>query len=209
MTTESFQPAAPEPDPLPETERLSLSPPAGVGRISGSSRLLVNGVLVVAFVVLVGGIGFAAGRATASEGIGGSTLAGARSGFDDQNGPRANGGPAPVAPNGGAPNGAAPNVGFAPGVNAGGGDDIGPRFGFGGLSLQGKVSAVTANSITITLPDGRTATIATNASTGYHRQGSASSSDVTSGSTVIVSVTGVRRDGQGGAPTAGSITIVP
>jgi hypothetical protein len=209
MTTESFRSVAPEPDPLPETERLSPSSPAGVGRISGSSRLLVNGVLVVAFVALVGGVGFAAGRATASEGIGGSALAGARSGFDDQNGAGANGGPAPVAPNGDAPNVGVPNGGSFPGGDAGGGDDNGPRFGFGGLSLQGKVSAVTANSITITLPNGRTATIATNASTGYHRQASASPSDVTPGSTVIVSVTGVRRDGQGGTPTAGSITIVP
>ena len=52
-------------------------------------------------------------------------------------------------------------------------------------------------------------TVAIGANTVYHRQADAAASDVTTGSSVIVDVTGLRPDAAGANPTAGSITLVP
>jgi hypothetical protein len=195
--------AAPAPSPAPV-----VAPPAR--RRSGSS-LLVNVLLGFALVVAVGGVAFAAGRATAPA----STGTG-RFGANGANG------------NGGFAGGFGPNASGA------------PNRGFGGaagaaISIQGKVTAVAADSITIQLPSGQSVTIPTSDQTTYHNQTSASASDVTSGTDVIVQVAGGGRfvtggngqgnNGQGngngnggpvasGAPTRGfgsasSVTIVP
>jgi hypothetical protein len=198
----AFVPAEPEPAPSFEPDRAShnladATPPAASVRPDrpGSSRrrrLVVNGVLAAAFVVLVGGVAFAAGRATAP-----ATATGAN---DAGNG-LLDGGFAPGAANGGVPVG--------PG-GPGDDDDAGGRLGraFGGPSVEGTVRAIDADSMTIELADGGTLEIAIDSDTDYHRQADASASDVSTGTTVIVGLDGLRlRDGAGA--TAGDVTIVP
>jgi hypothetical protein len=165
--------------------------------------MLVNALLGVALVVAVGGIAFAAGRATAPA----SAAAGRTgAGFNGQAG---QGGGGFVAP----------GASGAPGRGGFGG-------GFGGaLSVQGTVEAIDGSSITIKTASGNTVTLGLNGSTTYNTQASASASDVTTGKTVIVQVQG-RGPGNGqgpaasgapsasGAPaagfgTAGSVTVVP
>ena len=91
-----------------------------------SGRLL-NLLLILAAIVAIGGVAFAVGRATA---------------------------PASALPrfgaftNGGT--GARPNGSFTPGAGGPGG-----FARDGGLSLEGTVKAVTADSLTLTLADGR------------------------------------------------------
>ena len=169
-------------------------------RRRSTSALLVNLLLGVALVVAVGGVAFAAGRATAP-----TTAATNRNGFGGNGqffGPDASGAPG--------------RDGFA-----------GPG---GAISLSGTVTAVSADSITLQLASGQTITIPTTAQTTYHSQTAASASDVTSGSSVIVQLNGggrfVTGGGQGGgnggaqnpaasgAPVRGvgsasSITVVP
>ncbi len=190
-------PSSPPPAPV-------VAPPAR--RRSGSS-MLVNALLGFALVVAVGGVAFAAGRATAPASTGtGRFGANGNGGFGGNFGPNASG---------------APNRGF--GGAAG-----------GAIAIQGKVTAVAGDSITIQLPSGQSVTIPTSDQTTYHSQTSASASDVTSGSDVIVQVAGGGRfvtggngNGQGngngngnggpaasGAPNRGfgsasSVTIVP
>jgi hypothetical protein len=175
--------------------------------------MLVNVLLGFALVVAVGGVAFAAGRATApaSTGTGRFGANGANGGFAGGFGPNASGAPNRVFGGGGAAGGA--------------------------IAIQGKVTAVAADSITIQLPSGQTVTIPTSDQTTYHSQTSATASDVTSGADVIVQLSGGGRftggngnggngngNGQGngnggpaasGAPTgrglgsASSVTIVP
>jgi len=198
MTTEPFEPAAPEPDPIPETvptadaapATVAVQPGAPAARPKGarSSGVLVNAILAAAFIVLVGGVGFAVGRATtpaAAAPGSNSTLQGGV-GFPNGDG-QAQGGP-----------------GQFPGDA--GGDDLGRLRG--GLSIQGTVVSISSTSITLKLADGRTVDVAITSSTGYHRQAAASAGDVTAGSTVIVNVAGLGPNAQGSGPTAGSITIV-
>ena len=190
MTTEPFEPAAPEAEPVPDsgddpiTERVAGRATSPRTKASRSSRVLVNGILAIAFAVLIGGVGFAAGRATspASGGANPGTNQGLQGGL-------------------GVPGGQ-DRTGFP------GDDDLGRRLGQGGLSLQGTVVSITSTSLTLKLADGQTLDVAITSSTGYHRQAAASASDVAAGSTVIVGVSGIRPDAQGSGPTAGSITIV-
>lgn len=184
------------PDPLTSVDPI-VPPPV---RSRGGSGMFVNVVLGIALVVAVGGVAFAVGRATAP-----AAAAAARTGFG------ANG------------------QGLLPG--AGGPDASGaPGGGFGaaagGLSIQGTVTAVGADSITLQLASGQTVTIPTNAQTTYHQREAATSAAVTDGSTVIVQLEGARgvfnngNGGQGGGPTgsgapgrtlgqATTVTVVP
>jgi hypothetical protein len=179
--------------------------------------MLVNVLLGFALVVAVGGVAFAAGRATAPTSTGTGRFG-------------ANGG------NGGFAGGFGPNASGAPNRVFGGG------AAGGAIAIQGKVTAVAADSITIQLPSGQSVTIPTSDQTTYHSQTSATASDVTSGADVIVQLSGGGRftggngngngnggngngNGQGnggnggpaasGAPTgrglgsASSVTIVP
>ncbi len=85
--------------------------------------------------------------------------------------------------------------------------DGGLRLGFGGMSIQGRVKAVDADSITLQPADGSTVEIAIDSDTDYHRRADASASDITTGATVFVDVNVGRRSGAN--PTAGDVTIVP
>jgi hypothetical protein len=180
--------------------------PVTVRRRSTAS-MLVNVLLGVALVVAVGGVAFAAGRATAP------AAATGRNGFG---------------------NGQFGGNGQAFGPGASGAPDRGGfgAFGAGGLSIQGTVTAVAAESITLQLASGQTLTIPLDTSTTYHSRTAANASDVTNGATVIVQLAGGGRGfgngngngngngqpGQGptgsGAPgralgSASSVTIVP
>ena len=153
---------------------------------------MVNAVLAAAFVVLVGGVAFAAGRATAPA---------STAGVDDAANGLLDGGFRPGDANGQAPVG--------PG-GLGDDDDAGGRLGpaFGAMSIEGTVRAIDADSMTIELADGGTVEVAIDSDTDYHRQADASASDVSTGTTVIVGLDGLRlRDGAG--VTAGDVTIVP
>jgi hypothetical protein len=140
--------------------------------------MLLNVILGIALVVAVGGVAFAAGRATAP-----ATTASGRNGLG------ANGG------------------GFA-GPNASGAPNS--AFGGGAVSIQGAVTAISADSITLQLTSGQTVTIPINAQTTYDQRTPSTASAVTPGSTVIVQLQGGRgafgngngNGGQGTGPNA-------
>jgi hypothetical protein len=95
--------------------------------------------------------------------------------------------------------------------------------GAGGITIQGTVSSVSADSVTVKTAGGAEITISTNGDTTYHQQAAAASGDVKSGSTVLVRVDGFRGGRFGGGPnaspapsgaprenaTATDITVVP
>jgi hypothetical protein len=204
--TEPFQPAAAEPprpaaagetyqsgpampfEPAP-TEPVDPVPVQPVGsaqkRRQGGAAWL-NAALGLALVVAVGGVAFAAGRMTAP-----AAAAGARA----------------LPGNGRTFTG----NGYFPGGGPGDGQGGRGTFGGGGAAVEGKVTAVSADSITITTSSGQTIEVALNGTTTYHQQSSASASDVKTGGTVIVRL-GLRAPGTGGTatgPTASDVTIVP
>jgi hypothetical protein len=153
------------------TEPVPSMPPV-VRRRSTSA---LNVMLAVALVVAVGGVGFAAGRLTTptSATAGARTTNGGQFGQGGQFGPNASG---------------APGGGFS-------------RGGFGGnVSLTGMVTATTPTSITISLPNGQTVTLATDSSTTYHQETAGSVSDVTNGRQVIVQVDGRAVGGPSASP---------
>jgi hypothetical protein len=186
--TEAFQPAAPEPGPFEvPPQPVAIAKPRGRGAASW-----INVALGLALAVAIGGVAFAAGRMTA-----------------------------PAAAAAGGPNGG-PNGGrfFGNGYFPGGGAFPGDRNGqggpggrtFGGASIQGTVTAVTADSITIKTASGQEITIALDSTTTYHQQTSATASDVKTGGTVIVRL-GFDGNGSGSetptGPTANDVTVVP
>jgi hypothetical protein len=165
-------------------------------RPKGSGGMLVNVVLGIALVVAVGGVAFAAGRVTAPA--------------------------AAVAP----PTGFGANGGFGPTASGAPGGFTGGLGGLaGGVSIEGTVTAVTADSITVQLASGQSVTIPTDVQTTWHQREPATAADVTTGSTVIVQLQGGRgalngNGGQGvgpgasGAPgralgPASTVTLVP
>jgi hypothetical protein len=166
------------------TQPIPTAPLNPAGRGSG---MWINVALGLALVVAIGGVAFAAGRMTAPP---------AAAGFSGASGRTFQGGSFPGGGNGG--------TGGAGGVGRG-------FFGGGGAALEGTVTAVTSDSITITTTTGQTVQIPLSSSTTYHQQAAASSSDVKTGGTVIV------RLGLGGqtiaeGPTsraATDVTIVP
>ena len=180
---------------IPPDLRPDLEPVAiaGVQPRSRSSRIL-NLALAVAVVVAIGGVAFAVGRGTA---------------------------PASAVPNFGA---GGPGSGIGGFPNASGGP-IGGGLGAGGaagLSIEGTVTAVDADSVMIETATGQTIELSIDADTEYHQREAADASDVTTGSTVIVQTDGFAGRGQGGpdssAPpssatrpgaTAIEITVVP
>jgi hypothetical protein len=179
---------------IPPALRPDLEPVAiaGVQPPSRSSRIL-NLALAFAVAVAIGGVAFALGRGTAP--VAGTDLS--------AGGPTFGNGPFPNAS--GAPSGG----GF------GGG-------GAAGLSIEGTVTAVDADSVMIETAAGQTIELSIDAATEYHQQEAADASDVTAGSTVIIRTDGLAGRGQGGpgssAPpssatrlgaTAIEITIVP
>jgi hypothetical protein len=166
-----------------------------------TAATFVNVLLGLAVVVAVGGVAFAAGRATAPA--------------PTNTGRFGNGG---FAGNG--------NLGAGASGAPGRGNFGGGAFGAGGVNIQGTVTAVTADSITIQLANGQSLTIPTDSSTAYHSQTPATAADVTAGKTVQVQLSGGRflgrgnggNGGTGNGPTASggpdlgaasSVTIVP
>lgn len=150
---------------------------------------LLNAMLGLALVVAVSGVAFAVGRLTAP-----STSAFPNGGPGGGNFP---GGPGASFIPGGS---------FAPGI--GGNGPGGGLLGAGGLTLEGTVESVSGDTLTIRTADGQTVEVTLPEDASYHSQVSASSSDVTSGSTVLVRV-GVQT-GQGtNQLTASDVTIVP
>jgi hypothetical protein len=156
------------------TEPVASTPPV-VRRRSTMSAL--NVMLAVALLVAVGGVAFAAGRLTSPT----SAAAGTRTANGGQFG------------QGGQFRG--PNASGAPGGGIG--------RAFGNVSLTGTVTAATPTSITISLPNGQTVTLATDGSTTYHEQAAGSASDVTNGKQVIVQVEG-RAFGAGPSASPGA-----
>jgi hypothetical protein len=157
------------------------------------SAAILNIALAAAFLVAVGGVAFAIGRGTAPAAATAAGLNGRTGGFG-------NGGAGGEFRNGGG-------GGFGGGAT--------------GLTIQGTVTSLDANTVTIKTSGGATLQLSINGDTTYHQQAPASSSDVTTGSTVIVRVNGFGggfgRPGASPAPsgapassaTATDITIVP
>jgi len=189
-------PFGPGPDLAPPPAPVVPSPVKPRGR----SGRIVNVVLAVAVAVAIAGVAFAVGRGTASAS---SATGNGRGQFFNGQG----------------------NGGTLPGGGGGNGQGNGGPGGFagaGGLTLEGTVSAVDGDSITLKTAAGAEITISTSGDTTYHQQAAATSSDVQTGSTVKVQVNGFRggRFGGGGAnaspapsgapqTTATDITVVP
>jgi len=183
MTTEptpAFQPVAPEPATAPDP-----TPPR---KVKPGTPGWINVALGLAVAVAIGGVAFAAGRMTA---------------------------PALAAANGNGfrnvPGGFQGGGYFGRGYFGGPGAGQGGRglFGAGGATIQGTVTSISADKITITTAGGQTVDIALDGSTTYHQESSASSGDVKTGGTVIVRLTLGQTGATQTGPSAGDITIVP
>jgi len=120
-------------------------------------------LLVVAALVAVAGVTFAVGRMTAP-----TTSGTGNRNFQGD--------------------GAFPRGSLVPGQGGMPGDALGG----GSLTIEGTVSSVGGGKLTLKLTSGSTMEVATDSSTSYHRQGDASSNDVTVGSQVLVQVNGLR-----------------
>jgi hypothetical protein len=162
----------------PDLEPLTV---AAVKPRAASSRVL-NLALGLAVVIAIAGVAFAVGRGTAP--VAAATGTG-RLGA------------------GNFPGGIAPNASGGPGGFGGG-------FGGGGatgLSIEGTVTAVDADSVTITTSAGTTIELSIDDGTEYHQQAAAASSDVATGSTVVVQVSGFA--GRGGQPGGANASAAP
>ncbi len=162
-------------------------------------RNIGDAILVVAVVATIAAIGFAAGRLTAPTPATGrvSTVVPNR-GFGG--GVFGNGGPG----QGGYGNGGQGGLGRG---------SVGQ--GLGGVAIQGKVTEVAPDHLTVTLVSGRTAQIPVDSSTQYQRQSGSSASGVTAGDQVQIRLAGRRganagQNGSGGRtlPVAISVTIL-
>jgi hypothetical protein len=189
--TEPLEPVPTEPfkpaSPEPAPALGARTPVAPVKPANTRQGLWVNVALGIALAIAVAGVAFAAGRMTASAAAAANGLGNGGRFFN----------------NGG---------GYFPG--GGNGGPGGRVFGGGGASIQGTVTSITADSITITTTTGQTITLAISGSTTYHQQASAAASDVKTGGTVIVRLGARQPDaspnsaGQGGL-NANDITVVP
>ena len=179
----------PAPFPLPPVMPTAAAAPKKRGRDP------LTLVMVGAAFVALAGVGFAAGRVTAPA----NTAA--------AGGGRGNGG-AFNFPGGGS---FTPGGSFAPGGNGGLGRVA------GGVSIKGTITEVTADHISLKLANGTTVTIPVNSNTTYHQQTGATSSDVTSGTSVQVQLSaglgggggGGQQPNASGAPSASGRAIGP
>jgi hypothetical protein len=155
-------------------------------------------MLGVAVLFAVGGVAFAAGRLTAQP----TTAAGG-------------GAQGATTPGGGSGNaGQGFGNGFGRGNGNGNGNGGGGIGAFGGLggataagnfTISGTVTAVAADHITIQLPGGQTIDVPIDSSTAFHRQSGAAASDVKTGATVDVALSGrFGRTGPGASGAPGS-----
>ena len=180
-------PAPPVLPAAPAVPAVSMSPvsPASAAVVAPGrgTPTWVNVALVAALAVAVGGVAFAMGRMSASS----PTLTGP--------GGLVVRGQGPDGPDGGP---------MAPGGP--GRIDVG-----GGLSIDGTVTAIDGDTLTITTDTGETQTIALDDTTTYRTATEGTSDDITVGDTVEV---GVGLDGSassGDTPTltADDVTLVP
>jgi hypothetical protein len=158
---------------------------------------ITNVLLVVAALIAVGGVTFAVGRATAPAASG---LTGRGSGITNGAGVPGQGG---LVPGGSFDPAAFPAAGGPGG------------FGDRTMTITGTVKSVDGTTLTITTESGTETTVDISGST-YHSQAAATAADVTAGTSVSVSVTGLGgfRGGPGssaapdasGAPGPGTIT---
>lgn len=149
-------------DPAPMVPQ---APPNPVVTPTRRASRVIDIALALAAVLAIGGVAFAAGRLTAPAGAG------------------------PAFARGLAPDGTVvtPDGSF---------DPNGPRpdglASNGGLAIDGEVTAIDADSITLKLADGQEMTFKLDDTTTYHEAANASSSDVAVGDDVSVKVTGGR-----------------
>jgi hypothetical protein len=166
---------APTPQSAPAPQPGVTVPVAPVVRPRRSSSRLLDAALLLAGLLAVGGVAFGVGRATAP-------VAAAANGT----GTFRNGGGTGFRPNGSFDPNAAPGRGGAFALG-------------GGLSIDGTVKSVTADSLTLTLANGQDVTFSLDSSTTYHQATTGSASDVAVGNAVSVKVKGNGRFfGQGG-----------
>jgi hypothetical protein len=180
--TEPTPPAWTTPDPEPVRPTAApIAPVASRRRGGGGTAFLVVGAIVLA-----GGLGFAAGRVTAPASAA-SQVAGL-SGLGDGAFPFASTAPGQGGTTvGPLPSGAAGD--FRPGGLVGAGS---------GITVEGTVSAVAADALTLDV-NGVSTAVKTDTSTTYHRQAAATAADVTVGAKVLV-----RMSGFGGRAVIGS-----
>jgi len=161
---------------LPPAGPVPTVPAAAIVRPRRSSNRLLDAALVAAAALAIGGVAFGIGRATAPAVAGG---------FTD----------GAVAFPGG--NVVRPNGSFDPGV--------GPRGSLGlagGLTIDGNVTSIDGDKITVKLADGQEMTFTLDSSTAYHQASAASASDVAVGDDVSVKVKGGTRFQADGRPSA-------
>ena len=157
----SFDPVAPPPTPVQPVARAARSSRGGTP---------LNGLIVVAALVAVGGIAFGVGRATASSSTGAGTGQGQLA-----NGNR----------------GTFPRGSFAPGGSFPAGGSF-PGGGGGGITLQGTVVSVTADTLTLKTANGQTVEVPLASSTTYGTETASAASAVTQGAEVRVQLQGGR-----------------
>lgn len=138
--------------------------------------------MAAAVFVAVAGVAFAAGRLTAP-----AASAANR-----------NGGSGAFAGAFGSAFGAAGGNGVGGGNGAGGGGFRGFGGLAGGLTVEGTVTALGDGSLTLQVANGQNITVETSSGTTYHAQATASASQVTVGTKVIVRTTFARPGGGGG-----------
>ena len=189
MTMDPTQPVAPVPSPTDSAAFVSpvapVAPVAPVVAVAPRAKSggVLNLLLIGAAILAIGGVAFAVGRSTA---------------------------PASAFPGVGGLNGG-PIVRSDGSVDPGAG---GPR-GFvtdGGLAIDGKVTLVDADSITLTLDNGEEMTFALDGETTYHEATNAAATDVAIGDDVSVKVDGGGprnggTDASSSELTAGDVTV--
>ena len=161
-----------EQPPAPTSPAPTTPAPAAVVKPRRSSNRLLDAALVVAAALAIGGVAFGIGRATS---------------------------PAAAFTGGGVdfPGGkiVTPNGSFDP--------NAGPRVGFsGGLTIDGTVTAIDGDKLTVKLADGTEMIFTLDSETAYHEATDASASDVTVGNDVSVKVKGGARVVAGADPSA-------
>ena len=152
-----FEAVATAPRPQPTVEPLA----SVIARPKSSSGRGTSVLLALAAAIAIGGLAFAAGRLTAPA----ATASAGRPGVGQLPG-----------------NGQDPGTGQAPGT----GQFPGRGGAMGGVTLNGTVTAISADSITLELASGTSITIPLDDETAYRTASAASAADVTVGSTVIV-----------------------
>lgn len=172
-----------EPTPIPPAQSRAAETPSAPVRSAPRGRDPLPIVLALAALVAVAGVSFAGGRLTAPQ-------AAAVTGLP-QGGALPGGGRIP----GGAGNGQGGGQGNSNG-------NLGRALG-SSVAIRGTVSAVAADHISLRLDSGQTIDIPIDTGTTYHRQASATSTDLTTGTPVIVQLgAGAAGGGGPGGPNA-------